>query len=195
MAEQVLLPGMSANQLCKHARKLAATLPGHEKNTHGKSGREKKRQRGGGRHYKLSVLRQELFEWFLTRRASTSSRLPLSELVTQARMLRDAIIATALKRKVRVNVPVLNRMWFLRWRREYQVSLRLPNRRWKVKAWILHERLAITWLNVIRLRRLCYLAFGYEPVVEGFDENQCTSTRAEVIKERRSVGRVVARYH
>ena len=50
------------------------------------------------------------------------------------------------------------------------MSLRLPNRRWKVKAWILHERLVITWLNVIRLRRLCYLAFGYEPVVEGFDQ-------------------------
>jgi hypothetical protein len=49
---------------------------------------------------------------------------------------------------------------FCFWRREYQVSLRLPNRRWKVKAWILHERLVITWLNVIRLRRLCYLAFG-----------------------------------
>jgi hypothetical protein len=158
---------------------LAVSLPGHEKNTHGKSGREKKRQRGGGRHYKLSVLRQELFEWFLARRASTSS------LVTQARILRDAIIVTALKRKVRVNVPVLNRMWFLRWRREYQVSLRLPNRWWKVKAWILHERVVISWLNAIRWRRLCYLAFGYEPVVEGFDQKPMHSTSAEVIKERR----------
>ena len=31
MVEHVLLPGTSANQLCKHARMLVATLPGHEK--------------------------------------------------------------------------------------------------------------------------------------------------------------------
>ena len=61
-------------------------------------------------------------------------------------------------------------MWLLRWRKEYQVSLRLPNRRWKVKRWILLEGLIITWLNVFRLRRLCALAFGYDPAIEGFDQ-------------------------
>ena len=63
-----------------------------------------------------------------------------------------------------------DRMWSLRWRVEYQVSLRLPNRRWKVKRCVLLERLVITWLNVIRLRRLCILVFGYDPAIEGFDQ-------------------------
>jgi hypothetical protein len=31
MVEHVLLPGTSANQLCKHARMLAVSLPGHKK--------------------------------------------------------------------------------------------------------------------------------------------------------------------
>ena len=99
-------------------------------------------------------------------------------------MLRDAIIVTALERQVRVKVPVLNRM------------LRLPNRRWKVKAWILNERLVITGLNVIRLRRLCYLAFGYEPVVEGFDPkpmdfNESGSQQRKTLSWKGSV----TRYH
>jgi hypothetical protein len=64
MAERVLLPGTSANQLRKHARMLVISVPGYDRNAHGTSCREKKRQRGGRRHYKLSVLRQELFEWF-----------------------------------------------------------------------------------------------------------------------------------
>jgi hypothetical protein len=32
------------------------------------------------------------------------------------------------------------------------------------------ERLDITWLNVIRLRRLCLMAHGYDPAMEGFDQ-------------------------
>ena len=40
----------------------------------------------------------------------------------------------------------------------------------KVRHDVLTERLQITWLNVIRVRRLCQKCFGYDPIVEGFDQ-------------------------
>ena len=35
---------------------------------------------------------------------------------------------------------------------------------------MLLERVRITWLNVIKVRRLCQLAHGYDPALEGFDQ-------------------------
>lgn len=35
---------------------------------------------------------------------------------------------------------------------------------------MLEERLQITWLNVYRVRRLCKLAHGYDPILEGWDQ-------------------------
>ena len=60
--------------------------------------------------------------------------------------------------------------WLLRWRHDYQVSLRLPNRRWKVPLHVLRERVECTWLNIIRVRRLFQLVFGYDPDIEGVDQ-------------------------
>ena len=79
-------------------------------------------------------------------------------------------MAVAVRRKKRTSVPQITPQWLLRWRRDYQASLRLPNRRWKVSLPILLERLECTWLNLIRVRRLCQLFFGYDPVIEGFDQ-------------------------
>ena len=41
---------------------------------------------------------------------------------------------------------------------------------WKVSRPVLEERVRITWLNIIRVRRLCVLAHGYDPVMEGWDQ-------------------------
>ena len=76
----------------------------------------------------------------------------------------------AIRNGSRVDFPMLDYPWPLRWRKEYQVSLRLTNRRWMVKRSVLLEHLAITWLGVIRIRSLCMLVFGYDPALEGFDQ-------------------------
>jgi len=48
--------------------------------------------------------------------------------------------------------------------REYRISDRKPNRKFKVPRWVLAERLEIWWLNVFKLRKLVQLHFGYDPV-------------------------------
>ena len=48
--------------------------------------------------------------------------------------------------------------------REYRISDRKPNRKFKVPRWVLAERLEIWWLNVFKLRKFVQLHFGYDPV-------------------------------
>ena len=133
-------------------------------------GCKRKRAKGGGRPCKVPALRHELFEWFLAVRGSTAARLTLGQLLGQARLLRRKMMERAIRNGCKVQFPVVDHRWVLRWRKEYQVSLRLPNRRWKVTRRVLLERLQITWLNIFRVRKLCWLCFGYDPEIEGFDQ-------------------------
>ena len=80
------------------------------------------------------------------------------------------MMAAALRLKRRVPFPQITSAWLLRWRHDYQVSLRLPNRRWKVPLHVLQERVECTWMILIRVRRLCQLVFGYDAEIEGFDQ-------------------------
>ncbi|MCP3920403.1 MAG: hypothetical protein GY711_33160, partial [bacterium] len=66
--------------------------------------------------------------------------------------------------------PQLTDSWFRSWRHEYGVSLRLPNRKYKVAGWVLRERMCIGWTNVVAVRALCQLAMGYDMEMENFDQ-------------------------
>ena len=52
--------------------------------------------------------------------------------------------------------------WFSHWRHEYGLSLRRPNRRYKVPKAVLAERLEIGWLNVFRARAAILALKGYD---------------------------------
>ena len=130
----------------------------------------RRRCAGAGRPFKSVSLREELFRWFVSVRGASSGRLPVAQVRRQARVLREAIIRCTVRHGCKTPVPHITSAWLLRWRREYQVSLRLPNRRWKVRHDVLTEGFEITWLNLIRVRRLCQLLFGYDPTIAGFDQ-------------------------
>ncbi|MCP4244982.1 MAG: hypothetical protein GY772_30955, partial [bacterium] len=115
-----------------------------------------------GRPFKSPGLRQLLFEWFCSIRGAVKTRIPLAALAAQARLLREEYLATALRQRQEVAVPRVTPMWLLRWRREFGVSLRTPNRRWKVSRAVCLERCRITWLNLVRVRQLCLLCNGYD---------------------------------
>ncbi|MCP4241947.1 MAG: hypothetical protein GY772_15435, partial [bacterium] len=132
----------------------------------------KRRRRCGlqGRPPLALGLRETLFEWFCSIRGAVTTRIPLSSLAAQARLLREEYLLQGLRLRAPVRAPKVTSPWLLRWRRQYGVSLRRPNRRWKVRRPVLLERLRIMWLNLIRLRELCRLAHGYDPDIDGFDQ-------------------------
>ena len=128
---------------------------------------EKKRRRfhglQGDHSIKAPVLRAELFRWFCSMRGLIKGRLPLHILANKALSLRMACIVSALENSLKPRVPkIMGTNWLLNWRKEYCVSLRRPNKRWKVPRPVLLQRLRIMWLNVIRLRTLALLIFGYD---------------------------------
>ena len=125
-----LSPSADLKWLVRQARALQRTglQPGPLGGT--TAGVARRRMPGAGRPHKAPALREELPQCVLSARGTCSSRLPLSDLSAAARSLRTAIMAVAVRRKKRTSVPQITPQWLLRWRRDYQVSLRLPNRRW-----------------------------------------------------------------
>ena len=124
-----------------------------------------------GRPKKAVALRQNLFEWFCEVRGSIAGRIPVGVLRRQAQALRTLYIAECLRQREVPDAPkTCAGEWLRRWRREYGVSLRKPNRRFKVPRATFMQRCRIAWCNMLRVRVLMWLEFGYEPTIEGFDQ-------------------------
>jgi hypothetical protein len=116
-----------------------------------------------GRPHMAPTLRENLFHWFCGIRGSVKGRLPLSALRFQAERLRTLYIATAARLLRPVNVPKITVKWMREFRKQKHISLRLPNKRWKVPRHVFNERNAITWCNTIAMRKWIELATGEEP--------------------------------
>ena len=79
--------------------------------------------------------------------------------------------AEQLKRGAKPKVPRLRSDWFADWRREYGLSMRLPNRKYKAPKWLVGQRLEVGWLNMARVRQACHDILGYDPEVWNFDQS------------------------
>ncbi len=70
----------------------------------------------------------------------------------KASALVEDYVKECLLRRVEPNPPLLSHHWMRRWMREYRVSVRRPNRKYKVSPTLqLQERLAIFWTNMLKL--------------------------------------------
>jgi len=125
-----------------------------------------------GRHsVKAPILRELLFAWFCMVRGSIKGRLPLNILEAKAEGLRLACIEAAVVRGERAVVPlIIGRNWLWRFRKTYNISLRRPNKRWKVPRKVLLSRLRCMWQNTLRIRCLAWLTFDYDLDADGFDQ-------------------------
>ena len=65
--------------------------------------------------------------------------------------------------------------WFDTWQCDYGVSLRRPNRKYKVPKHVMAQRLEIGWCNVARVRALCLEVHGYDPELENWDQERTHS--------------------
>ena len=127
--------------------------------------------RQGAHLVKAPVLREQLFAWFAGVRGRIKGRLPMQVLMSKAMSLRLQCMVAAIKLGHKASVPKLvGTSWLWKWRKDYNVSLRKPNKRWKVPRRVLLSRVRIMWLNLIRVRVLAYLSLGYEPEVDNADQ-------------------------
>ena len=81
-----------------------------------------------------------------------------------------------------VELPMIDKQWLRRWKRDYGVSYRRPNQRYKCSRRVLGDRLRTMWLNCIRVRRAAQRLLGHDLqyAIYGIDEtpfhmNECGS--------------------
>ena len=68
-------------------------------------------------------------------------------------------------------VPFLTPRWFKEWRKEYGLSLRKPNRKYKVPKKLLASRFETMILNVARVRAAAEELLGYDPHILNWDQS------------------------
>ena len=132
---------------------------------------QRRRRRGlQGRPQKAAVVRGLLFEWFSVLRNSVAVRIPPKLVMVKAAQLVQDYVKECLLRGVQPDPPKITSHWLRGWKRQYRVSLRRPNRKYKVPRHVLEERLAIFWINLARVRCFIQLAKGYDPHMTNIDQ-------------------------
>ena len=92
-------------------------------------------------------------------------------IVTKAKELVTSYCSEALVRGLRPAVPQLRPDWFARWRKEDGLSLRKPNRKYKVPKRLLASRFETMILNVARVRAAAQELLGYDPHILNWDQS------------------------
>ena len=98
----------------------------------------------------------------------------------------------ALTQGVTPVVPQLRARWFSDWRRRYGLSLRGPNRKYKVAKWLVSSRYETMILNVARVRAATAAIFGYDPHVlnwgqSPFHHNETGAAEAKSLAVKGSI--------
>ena len=144
-----------------------------------------------GRPVRAPIVRQGLFEWFVSMRYAVNWRKPSAAVALRnggepqkkcvARFPRVLLVAKCkqlladyaylcLMQGIAVKLFDPTDEWFKCWENEFGLSMRNPNRQYKVGGEILWERLEIYWLNLAKVRMLCILVFGYDPDMSNWDQ-------------------------
>ena len=120
---------------------------------------------------KSGIVREELFDWFCLLKRSIHSRISVPFVLQKAATLVEDYIVECARRGVQARAPSISHCWLRMWRLYYGVSLRKPNRKWKVKRWVLAERLRIAWENTFRVRALAKAVLGYDLDLDNLDQS------------------------
>ena len=119
-------------------------------------GRFLTRSRGRqGAGYKCGLIRELLWDWFVDARASIASQLSPKFVIMKGRELAAKVLAAQRLSGCYTPLPVIDKHWLLRWKRDKGVVFRKPNCRYKCSRAVMKARLRAMWLNNIRIRALC----------------------------------------
>ena len=125
-----------------------------------------------GRPQKCSLVGEFLWDWFVDIRASVSAKVSPRFVLMKARQIAAEILKASVKTGQYTPMPLLDKHWLYRWRRNKGISFRRPNRRYKASKKTLMVRLRAMWLNVVRVRRLAERTLGHDlgTAIYGCDE-------------------------
>ena len=140
---------------------------------------------GQGRPHHCVLVRQALYDWFVGLRYAVNwdklaemqhtrkvlARFPRSVLVTKVKQLLQDYCSECLLRGIKPVTFEPRSRWFKSWEADYGLSMRRPNRKFKVPKHVLAERLELWWLSLARVRKLATLILGYDLQMENWDQS------------------------
>lgn len=115
-----------------------------------------------GAPYKCPLIRESLWDWFVDIRRSICGRLSPKMVLMKARSLADEIMAMSRATGNYIPMPILDKHWLLRWKRDKGIVFRKPNQRFKTSRQTMIVRLRAMWLNTIRVRHLARIFLGHD---------------------------------
>jgi len=125
-----------------------------------------------GAPYKTPLIRELLWDWFVDMRASIASNISPKFMLMKARSIADRILLEQRKLGLVEPMPVIDKHWLMRFKKDKCIVFRRPNQRFKCSREKLLRRLRAMWLNVIRVRRFAELTLGSDlaEAIYGVDE-------------------------
>ena len=145
------------------------------------------RGHGGGRHPKVPCVREALYEWFSGLRYAIDwkqliaenrsrgkkhlARFPRSVILLKLQQLIQDHTHACLLTGMPVVAITPNGWWCKRWEEDYGLSMRKANRKYAVPRPVIKERLEVFLVSLFRLRKFIMLTFGYDPLLENFDQS------------------------
>ena len=131
------------------------------------------RSRSKGAPYKCPAIREALWQWFVDIRNSLQTLIsPKCVLMKAKEIAHHCLTDMKEKKNGFVPLPVMNKAWLWRWRKDYGVSYRRPTARYKCSKEKLQRRLKAMWSNNFRVRYLAQLTLGHDlsNSIHGIDE-------------------------
>ena len=155
---------------------------------HAWSNARRRQHKEQGRPVACPWLRATLYEWFVATRYAIDwkrvqqgfpkqqskqcmARFSRALVRQKAKQLLQDYCRESLMWGVKLQTVELSARWFHNWESEYGLSMRKPNRKYKVPKAVMAERLEVGWCNVARVRALCLATHGYDPEIENWDQS------------------------
>ena len=123
-----------------------------------------------GRPPTAPMLRDALWDWFVSVRSAVAARIPAKVVLLKAKQIATEMVKHMRTAGCFIDLPVLDKHWLYRWKRDFRVSLRKPNTKYKCSRAVLRDRLRAMWLTNVRVRALAWFALGIDITIYGWDQ-------------------------
>ena len=122
-----------------------------------------------GRPFKCPALREELYDWVVNMR-SIFAKIPPGLLKKQALVIAKKVWRLSREQNIWPQLPRITYQWVRGWRREWKVSLRRPNAKFKLSKQKLYLRLRHVWRANLSIRWLAHFCLHRQLIVWGCDQ-------------------------
>jgi hypothetical protein len=133
------------------------------------------------------LIRDALYEWWVgvryaidwkkliadrrSRGMKSLARFPRSILRAKVYELLGTLAHACLVAGQPVQTVNVDGWWFKRWEETFGLSMRRANRKYQVPRHVVKERVEIFLVVLFRIRLFILLVFGYDPVIENWDQS------------------------